>query len=237
MSVTRRSQLSYIELIVVMAAGKVVWSVYNLADPLVQRPLTSWPVMAVVALLGYMALRLSNQAGVPDLWSPDVSDFRRFTLPVLLGAGFGLLQIVLVMLQGIRVPMVAFPLSVPVYTTVGILSELVLHYIPLVGILFSISLIVGEGRSRRTAFWIVAVIISLWEPVLQLTMMMRMNILSSPAAGILPFLLVWVANLLPLYLLKRYGLLSAISWRLADYLVWHVLWGALAPVVYVSLGL
>jgi len=193
--------------------------------------------MGVIALLGYISLLLSRQVSVPDLWSKSVPNSRRFTLPVILGVVFGLVQIGLVIVQKIRVPMVPFPLSLPVYITVGILSELIFHFIPLVGLMFSISLVLGEGKSRQIAVLVGVILISLWEPVLQIMMMLRMDIIPNLIAGILPFLLVRVANLLPLLLLKKYGLLAAVSWRLADYLVWHIVWGAMDPSLYATLGM
>lgn len=230
-----KSRLSYFELIVIMAAGKIVWTAYGLADPLVQRPLTSWTAMGLIAILGYLSLTISKQAGIPDLWSSSVSNMRRFLLPAGFGLGFGALQIGLVLLQRIQVPMVPFPLSIPVYLSVGILSELVLHFIPLAGILYSITLIRGGEKPGKTAVWTVLVLLSLWEPVLQVYMMLQMDLLHAPAAAALPFLLIWAANLLPLYFLKRYGLLAAVSWRFADYLVWHILWGMIGPAVFASL--
>jgi len=236
MIVINRERISYFELIIIMMIGKIVWSAYNLADPIVQRPLTTWPVMTLIALLGYFALLLSKKSEIPGLWDSGVTKVQRFVIPVGLGILFGLLQIGLVLSQNINVPMVPFPLSIPVYMSVGILSELILHYIPLVGIRYIITLIIGDGGVRKTAFWFILIFISVWEPVLQLTMMIRLELLNSTVAGILPFLLVWTANLLPLILLKKYGLLAAVSWRLADYLVWHILWGALAPVLTASWG-
>jgi len=235
MAGTNSSRLSYFELIIIMAAGKIVWTAYGLADPLVQRPLTSWTAMGLIAILGYLALNFSKQAGIPDLWSPSVSNIRRFLLPAGFGFGFGILQIGLVLLQRIQVPMVPFPLSIPVYISVGILSELVLHFIPLAGILYSITLIREGEKPGKTTVWTVLILISLWEPVLQVYMMLQMNLLPAPAAAVLPFLLIWAANLLPLYFLKRYGLLAAVSWRLADYFVWHILWGMFSPAVLASL--
>jgi len=126
-----------------------------------------------------------------------------------------------------KIPMVEFPLSIPVYYSVGILSELVFHFIPVVFLLWLLSYVILKNRWQVQTFWVIAILVSIWEPVLQLAVMYKMGILNNVLAGVLPFLLVFGANIIPIHFLRKYGLLSAITWRLSDYLIWHIIWGGI----------
>jgi len=218
----QKSETTYFGIIFIMLLGKGIWTLYGLDDPLVLRFTNSWAVMAAVSTVGYLCLQISRSVAIPGLWRKD-----GLLLAALTGAGFAGLQILLVTLQGIQVPMVPFPLSIPVYLSVGILSELLFHYIPLVIFLFLIEKILFKGNRLKQSFWVIVLILSLWEPILQLFMMIRMDLIPHIAAGILPFLLVFTANIIPLYYIKRYGLAAAIIWRLSDYILWHIIWGGI----------
>ncbi len=69
-------------------------------------------------------------------------------------------------------------------------------------------------------FRVIAIVLSLAEPVLQLSAMYRKGRINSASAAIAPLLLVFIANLVPICFIRRFGLLAALNWRLADYIVW-----------------
>lgn len=131
------------------------------------------------------------------------------------------------LLLGVDHPMVEFPYSIPVYFSVGILMEILLHLIPIVLLVWLISNVILRKRWENKVFWTVAILFSLIEPIGQTIGMQQMGIITrSLFAGIL-FIFIFAANLLPLYLFRIYGFLSAVVWRLSFYLIWHIIWSGI----------
>lgn len=221
----KKSEKIYLFIVLTMLLGKGIWSYYKLADPLVQRFINSWPMMILISFIGFICLKLADKTAFPEIWDEDVSNRDRFIIPALSGIFFALLQIIFFEMQGIKIPMLEFPISIPVYFSVGILSELVFHFIPLVFLMWLISYVIFKNRWGNYIFWTAAVLLSIWEPILQLNIMFRMGILINALFAASIFLLTFGANIIPVYFIKRYGLLAAIVWRLSDYLIWHILWG------------
>src|ERR687885_1549576 len=54
--------------------------------------LFSWPVIAIVGLVGLAGIWLSHRTGFPAAWDGRISDRQRFVIPAVLGIGLGLLQ-------------------------------------------------------------------------------------------------------------------------------------------------
>ena len=135
-------------LILAVILSKVVYTLAQLNDPIVEQGVNSWLGILLVAGLGFLALKLAPRAGFPDLWDERVSNRQRFMLPIVVGIAFGIGQVILVSLTlGLEIPMVAFPLAVPVYLSGGILMEMVFHLIPVVLLVWFFA----SRRARRSS--------------------------------------------------------------------------------------
>lgn len=222
---SRCSGIIYVLMVLIMLAGRQIWTYYELVDPLVQRQINSLDMMILVSLLGFAALYLGKKTNFPDVWDDKVSNKGRFLIPFIVGVTFGLIQIVMSVVQNLKVPMIEFPLSIPVYLSLGILSELVFHFIPVVFLLWLISNVILGHRWENKIYWIIAILVSSWEPVMQLIAMYDMGVLKDVFSGVIPFFLMFFANMVPIHFLRKYGLLASVVWRLSDYLVWHIIWG------------
>lgn len=220
-----KSDKTYISMIGIMLIGKAIWMYYRLNDPLVQRSINSCGMMLFVSVIGFIGLKLAQKTDFPDIWDKDISNKQRIIIPAFYGVFFALIQIILVTVQNMKIPMVSFPLSVPVYMSVGILSEIVLHFVPVVFLYWLVANIILKNKWKVQVFWAVAILVSLWEPILQILVMHKMGMLNNLLMAVLPFILVFAANIIPITFLRKYGFLSAVIWRLSNYLLWHIIWG------------
>jgi len=216
-------------LVLTVILSKVVYTLAQLNDPIVEQGVNSWLGILLVAGLGFLALKLAPRAGFTDLWDESVSNQQRFIIPMIVGVAFGIGQVALISLMlGLEIPMVAFPLAVPVYLSGGILMEMVFHLIPAVLLVWFLANVLLNQRWQTQVFWIVAILLSLLEPTAQTVGLYQMGIIVSPVLAAVLFSFIFAANLVPLYFFRRYGFLAPVTWRLSNYLVWHIIW----PIIF-----
>jgi hypothetical protein len=124
-------------------------------------------------------------------------------------------------------PHVPWPWSVPFYTFGAILLEYMLRLGALCILVWFVHVVILRRRWLLPTFWAVNAIVATYE--------ILPSVLEDAAAG--KWVSVAFAPLEPLYwtnvfegwLLLRFGWLSPIVFRLAIYLVWHVIYGGLGP--------
>jgi len=128
--------------------------------------------------------------------------------------------------EGVKSIHSAFPGSLLIYTAGAVLVEIGnrLFVIPLVLWLFSS--VILRGRWQEEIFWVLAASTSLLE-------LRGQDLLSDKKVlgGALTVYLgiqMYILNLLQAYFFREYGFLSSILLRIGDYLIWHVIGGALS---------
>lgn len=219
------SDKTFFGLVLVMIIAKVIWTSFKLDHPIVLQSINSWVAVILAALLGFAAVKLAQQTGFPDMWDKRISNRQRFVIPVLFGLGFAAIQVVLVtVVLQLNIPMVRFPLSIPVYLFGGIILEIFYRLIPMVFLVWLISNLILRKRWQEQVFWVVAILLCLLEPVMQTIGMYQMGIIANTLLTAILFIFVFAGNLIPTYFFRRYGFLAAIVWRLTDYLIWHIIW-------------
>jgi len=122
---------------------------------------------------------------------------------------------------------VPFPYSIPVYLTGGILLEMLYHFIPIVFLTWIISNLLLKKKWQNQVFWILAILLSLWEPIMQISGMLNMGMITSLLFSIMLFIFIFMANIIPLALFRKYGFLAPVIFRLSDYLLWHIIFPAI----------
>jgi hypothetical protein len=219
------SDKTFFGLVLVMIIGKVIWTYFQLDHPIVQQSINSWVAVILAAVLGFVTLKLAQRTGFPDMWDKKISNKQRFLIPVLFGLGFAVIQIILVAsVLSLDIPMVKFPLSIPVYLFGGIILEIFYRLIPMVLLVWLISNLILGKRWQEQVFWVVAILLCLLEPIMQTIGVYQMGIIASTLLAAVLFIFVFAGNLIPTYFFRKYGFLAAIVWRLTDYLVWHIIW-------------
>ncbi|MEL4305713.1 hypothetical protein [Methanococcoides sp. LMO-2] len=222
------SNRTFIGLIVMMLLGKATWEYFDVNHPIVQQWTATWSAIIVVALLGAVCIKLAPKAGFPEIWDQKIPNKQRIVIPILLGIGFSIIEILVGLVLQLPNIHVQFPFSIPVYVSGGIFLEILYHLIPVVALTWLISTILLKGEKQNQVFIAVAVLASLWEPVMQITGMQQMGMLTSAFFAVSLFIFIFAGNLVPIILFRKYGFLAPVIWRLADYSIWHVIW----PLLY-----
>lgn len=216
-----RNLLSWLLLFVLAAIG----AVYGYAL------LPSWPSLRVWGwdslawmLLGLPFLWWQQRAGLPDFWAPEVPHRQRFGWPLLIGIGFGLLDVLVwkVILHPEPYPSLPpflqpFPYSLFLYTAGAWEIELFYRLIPLTLILW-LGSTWQEGRHRQAFVWAAILLTSLREPLEQLPSAESWLVLYSLLSG-------FAMNAIQAWFFVRAGFLASLSLRLGHYLLWHILLG------------
>jgi hypothetical protein len=146
------------------------------ADP-AQASLFGWLPLTVFSILGLCGVWLSQRTGFPLAWDPAVPWRQRILYPVLVGAAFALLQVVLDLWSGYTQQIAArhgtaqqytdFPSMFLIFTAAPIIVEVVYRLLLLPLFLWLISNVLLKGKAQDAVFWLLAVATSLLEPYTQ----------------------------------------------------------------------
>ncbi len=118
---------------------------------------------------------------------------------------------------------VPFPVSLAFYPSIAVFAEILLHLLP-VTLLSILLAAVFRNADRGRTLWTAILLAALFEPALQMIFAASQ---SYPLwATFVTGFHVLVINVLMLSMLKRYGFVSVLSFRLFYYAIWHVVWGA-----------
>jgi hypothetical protein len=230
---TRGSYLIYLGMLAVLLVVKLIL-IFAPVSYIVssQEAAFSWPSIFLVAVLGGVGLFLSKRTGFPEWWDARVSARARLLLPVGIGLVAGALFLLVEHFThfdqiaaattgkaSINVP---FPASIYFYLGGAIITEILYRLAPLPILLWLISSLALRHHFQRQVFWILAILLSLVEPLAQVTVF----------AGHLQVMLIlgssiYAVNLLEAWLFRRYGFLAPVTLRLSFYLVWHIIGGVL----------
>ncbi|HMP03679.1 MAG TPA: hypothetical protein PKD86_10280 [Gemmatales bacterium] len=185
------------------------------------------PVLALGAVGVWLFALVRRQ--VP---APDVPALRRFGLPVLWGAGFGLVAVALDYAVGLSASLAAVlgvkdihlaaPYSLLAYTAGGVAVESIFRFLPIGVLSFIIVKLFTRGHWPTRVFAAVAAVSCVIEPVTQV------GILSTqPQAMVATAILVFAYGLVASWQLWHHGVAATLTMRLAFYAVWHVVLGPL----------
>lgn len=120
---------------------------------------------------------------------------------------------------------ILFPESLLFYPAIGFFVEILFHVLPLSVLLISLTSIFKE-TNHKNIILICILIVSLLEPTYQTVFMGSSNHFPLWATAIF-FLNLFLFNLSQLLIFKRYDFISMYSFRLAYYMLWHIIWGYL----------
>jgi hypothetical protein len=183
-----------------------------------------WVAMGVMGLIGVW---LSMYTGFPDAWASKISNRERLVIPIITGLLLGTLFLATDLVTGLSrlqqekfdIPAtdIAFPASIFVYSAGAIFLEVVFRLFTIPVVLGVVYLFVRGPKAREAAFWILAVLTSLIEPLSQIP---GTQVLLPLAMG---FVLVqqFGTNLLQAAFFRKYGFVAAILVRVAFYIPFH----------------
>lgn len=243
-----RSTQIYVLLILVLTTTAAL-NIFLPQGPLLaeqQLPAPHW-LMALITAgiylviyggLGLIGLKLAKKLGFADLWDPTVSNRQRFLIPALVGAGLGLLFILVDALfaawHGLgALPHPPFPTSLAASIVAGIGEEIMFRLFFISFWVWLVSAVALRGRWQAQIFWIVAILSALAFAFAHLPSVMVImgfeSIQAIPPALLIELVILnGILSLFAAYYLRLYGFLAAVGVHFWTDVVWHVLWGGLS---------
>ncbi len=217
----RKNLFTYLLFILIVVAGVFYGTQIGTLYP----NLRLWNLENILLLtIGIPFIFFQTKAEFPNFWEPGISSKTRFVIPLLIGAGFGLLdlfvfKIILHPEPYSELPpfLQPFPYSIFLYFSGALEVEIFYRLIPL-----TLILLLGKwyknGKYLNYFFWTAAALTALREPLEQL-----------PDGGVLlltySLLTGFLMNFLQAIYFRKAGFLASLTLRLGHYLIWHILLG------------
>lgn len=232
-SPARRSLMIYLILLAYLVVVKVVLDVAEVGAALpAQATLFSWPMIAFLAVAGSVAVWIGPRAGLPDLGT--AAGAWRGWLPASAGAGAALGAAALAFsvmtgsarmmadaagVESINVP---FPASILFYSGGAVVVESLFRLIAITVPVWLIGTVLLRGRGQAIVFWAVALVTSTLESSDQMGF-----VAGHPEVMLAIGAAMYAINVVEAYLFRRNGFLAPLGFRIAFYMVWHVIGGLL----------
>jgi hypothetical protein len=178
----------------------------------------------LILLLGIPFLFLQSKVNLPDFLEDNITNKQRFQKPLLIGALFGILDVIVI--KGLLHPepftelppfLQPFPYSIFLYFSGAFEIEIFYRLIPLTIILLLGKWVAG-GKYISIFLWTAIILTSLREPLEQLPNGELWFIAYSSFTGFL-------MNFFQALSFKNAGFLASLTVRLGHYLFWHILLG------------
>jgi len=206
-------------LISIFPPGQIASQMVNMTDSL---------SIGAIWVVGWVGVSLAPGTGFAGMWLKDISNFKRFVEPALIGAGIGLLTIGFDLVQPLGgESLIKFPASLAAYPLGGILEEIIFRLFLTTTLVWIFSNMLLRGKWQEVVFWVVNVFLGVFYTLSQL---IQYQSLVGPVDLLVLarfFVVIAVYFLLVAYYYRKYGFLAAISMRMGDYLVWHIIWGGI----------
>jgi hypothetical protein len=231
----RNSAAVWLVLMVYWAFSSVMLSLFPPSGR--QLPPLGVPIHLGVTLVGLAAIWCLHRSSFPAAWDARIPAQRRFLLPLLVGALFGLLAIGIELYTGSLQRLqavtgtkitVGFPQSLVVYTSLTPFLELEYLVLPVSLLLWLIAGVLLRGRGETSIFWVLALLASAIEPLQQAPDVIAAAGGTITGLGIALYVVhSFGFNFSAAVLFRRYGLLAPILVRVGNYIIWHILFGHL----------
>jgi hypothetical protein len=178
----------------------------------------------LILLLGIPFLFLQSKVNLPNFLEDNITNKQRFQRPLLIGALFGILDVIVI--KGLLHPepytelppfLQPFPYSIFLYFSGAFEIEVFYRLIPLTVILLLGKWVAG-GKYISIFLWTTIILTSLREPLEQLPNGELWFIAYSLFTGFL-------MNFFQALSFKNAGFLASLTVRLGHYLFWHILLG------------
>jgi hypothetical protein len=193
-----------------------------------------WNIENVLLLLiGIPFIYLLPKAKLNYIYADQESSRNQIWFPVLIGIIFGILDLIVIEYilphpQHTSLPPYTqpFPYSLFLFFSGALEIEVFYRLIPVTLFLLLFTKL-KEGKYYENAFWIIAVITSIREPLEQFPSGAIWYICYALISG-------FAMNFIQVYYFKKYSFIASLSVRLGHYMVWHILNGIY--IQYVILG-
>jgi hypothetical protein len=207
-------------LISLFPAGQIPVQMVNLTDSL---------SIGAIWLVGWVGVYLAPGTGFAGMWQAGISNVQRLLIPALIGVGVGVVSVILDLVQPLGAEsLIKFPASLVAYPLGGILEEIIFRLFLTTVMVWIVSNMLLRGRWQEVVFWGVTVFLGVFYTLSQISVYQSLMGTVDWLTVARFFIMIGVYFILASYFYRKYGFLAAISMRMGDYLVWHIIWGAIA---------
>ncbi|WP_111671172.1 hypothetical protein [Algoriphagus litoralis] len=222
MDLTQKKSIILYFFFILIAVLGILWGNYWV-DPYPFLRVWDWTSI-IILLIALPFLPLQRPAEIPEFWERNLPTRSKIWTPVLIGIGFGILDVIII--KGILHPqpyselppfLQPFPYSLFLYFSGALEIELFYRLIPIVLVLYIFSRI-KNGNYQNQAFWIIAILTAIREPLEQLPGGEWWFVTYALISG-------FAMNFLQAIYFKQAGFIATLSLRLGHYLIWHILLG------------
>ena len=224
------SVITYLLILVVIVVLRLLLSLFpsgQIASQMVN--LTDTFSIGAIWLIGWVGVFLAARAGFAEMWQEDISNAKRWLIPFLIGLVFGLFSIIFDKIQPFgEASLIKFPASLVAYPLAGILEEIIFRLFLTTTFVWVISNMLLRGRRQVEVFWGVAVFLGVFYTLSQLSLYKSLMGTLDLFIAAQFFVMIGANFIVTAYFYRKYGFLAAISLRMGDYLLWHIIWGAIA---------
>jgi hypothetical protein len=201
-----------------------------------------WDFIVIVSFVGLVGVWLGDRMGFMPALDPRVSNRQRYLIPLLIGGGIGSLASVIdIFTQGTKFLATNmgvssfntdFPASLFIYTSGTVLIEAIFRLFLFPALLGLISYVILKKRWEEQIFWVLAILLSLLEPLGQLSGQMTPKVMEDFGQFFVVLFLPMLATNYPMgvaqaYVFRKYGFLASFTLRMGYYVIWHIVYGSL----------
>jgi hypothetical protein len=234
------SVIAWLALVAYLILAKLVLGLMPALNVKIVASDFAWSTIAIFGGLGLIGAWLCERTGFMPAIDARVSNRQRFAVPLLVGAGLAVVAVLIdLVTHGTRFIEqqtgeasfnIYFPASLLVYSAGVVLVEAFLRVFALPVLQGLISNLILRNRWPDRVFWVLAVVLSLLEPVTQGLGILFLKPGGDPLRMLLTqwlpyFVTAYPANLLEAIFFRKRGLLASFSMRLGFYLMWHIVYG------------
>ena len=231
---TRRSTVLFAGTSLVLVAIKLLFQFYPGQYPIKsQAAAFSWPLVGGVLVIGFLGLLADRAARLPEPLANRARDQAGVLVAVETGVLYGLITIGMYVWHPSNSPLssggwehVLLPWSIPFYAFGAIFLEYLLRLGALCIAFWLFHVLILRRHFRQQIYWVLAALVALYEIWPYLVDDTHAHRWGSVALTAIEPL--YVSNVFEGWLSWRYGWFTPIVFRLAFYLVWHILFGGLA---------
>ena len=230
----RKSNAAFVLTCAVLVGIKLLFQFYPGDFPGKDQALAfTWPIVCGVSLLGLAGLYAEHSLQIPDAFDNPERARRAIIWATVAGVIYGCITIATDLYHpGEKSPVatadwphMALPWSIPFYTFGAILLEFLLRLGGLCALVWVLHVVLLRRKFLPQAFWSINLIVALYEV---LPFMLRNARRGRWDQVVLDFAgPLYLSNIFEGWLLLRFGWFTPILFRLAFYLIWHIVYGGL----------
>jgi hypothetical protein len=184
-----------------------------------------WTTILAFGIVGVLGVFLAPKAGFPEIGSSKITVVQRVVIPSVLGLGVGVISIFIDTILHLDYAIeIDLPTSLIAYPLDGILEEIQLRLLLTTFLVWLLSTMILKGKFQEHVFWAIAGIVAVAYTWWQIVVYTQFAGAVDTDTVVRFVVLTGAYFLVAAFVYRRFGFLAVVVMRLAQYLLWHILW-------------